>query len=246
MRIVRICAGRSLIDFYFRKGMEAVTEGVEDRKTDAGAMKPSSAALIALDLVRCPQASGGIDVVAKVPSDFGQTIDPDQLTALSAVVARPVVQRLGHLLDHLGHDSSTGPMLESLRARGGGALDRTSRSPRATARISTRSGLPEGRLARSSMAFVWSRNHAWDVPGSIRARSHRNFASESMPRTAVARRFDRKSRSTLVRSRPSTPGVIAVEYRASRVLGRGGHFDVFSRGDACDQAARIAAARAGG
>ena len=131
MRIVRIRAGRSLIDFYFRKGMEAVTEGVEDRKTDAGAMKLSSAALIALDLVRYPQASGGIDVVATVPSDFAQTIDPDQLTVLSAVVARPVVQRLGRLLDHLGHDSLTGPMLESLRARGGVALDRA-RSARGT------------------------------------------------------------------------------------------------------------------
>jgi len=28
------------------------------------------------------------------------------------------VQRLGYLLDHLGYDSLTGPMLESLRARG--------------------------------------------------------------------------------------------------------------------------------
>ena len=117
-RVPRIRAGRSLIVFYFRKDMEAVTEGVEDRKTDTGTMKISSAALTALDLVRYPQASGGIDIVATVLSDFGQKIDPEQLAALSAVVERPVVQRLGYLLDHLGHDSLTGPMLESLRARG--------------------------------------------------------------------------------------------------------------------------------
>ena len=117
-RVPTIRAGRSLIAFYFRKDMKAVTAGVEDRKTDTGTMKISSAALTALDLVRYPQASGGIDIVATVLSDFGEKIDPEQLAALSAVVARPVVQRLGYLLDHLGHDSLTGPMLESLRARG--------------------------------------------------------------------------------------------------------------------------------
>ena len=117
-RLPRIRAGRSLIVFYFRKDMKAVTAGVQDRKTDTGTMKISSAALTALDLVRYPQASGGIDTVARVLSDFGQKIDPEQLAALSAVVERPVVQRLGYVLDHLGHDSLTGPMLESLRARG--------------------------------------------------------------------------------------------------------------------------------
>ena len=117
-RVPRIRAGRSLIVFYFRKDMKAVTAGVEDRKTDTGTMKISSAALTALDLVRYPQASGGIDVVATVLSDFGHKIDPEQLAALSAVVERPVVQRLGYLLGHLGRDSLSGPMLESLRARG--------------------------------------------------------------------------------------------------------------------------------
>ena len=117
-RLPRIHAGRSLIVFYFRKDMEAVMAGLEDRKTDTGTMKISSAALTALDLLRYPQASGGIDNVATVLSDLGQKIDPEQLAALSALVERPVVQRLGYLLGHLGHDALTGPMSESLRARG--------------------------------------------------------------------------------------------------------------------------------
>ena len=78
----------------------------------------SSAALTALDLLRYPQASGGIDSVATALSDLGQKIDSEQLGRLSALVERPVVQRLGHLLEHLGHDARTGPMLGSLRARG--------------------------------------------------------------------------------------------------------------------------------
>jgi len=117
-RLPRIRAGRSLIVFYFRKNMEAVTAGIEERKTDTGTMKVSSPALTALDLLRYPQASGGVDTVATVLSDLGRRIDREQLAMLSVVVERPVVQRLGYLLDHLGHDDLTGPMQETLRARG--------------------------------------------------------------------------------------------------------------------------------
>ena len=117
-RLPKIRAGRNLIVFYFRKNVEAVTAGTEGRKTDTGTMRISSAALTALDLLRYPQASGGLDNVATVLSDLGQRIDPEQLGTLSALVERPVVQRLGYLLEHLGHDALTGSMLETLRAHG--------------------------------------------------------------------------------------------------------------------------------
>ena len=117
-RLPKIRAGRNLIVFYFRKNVEAVMSGTEGRKTDTGTMKISSAALTALDLLRYPQASGGIDNVTTVLSDLGQKIDAEELGALSALVERPVVQRLGHLLEHLGHDARTGAMLQALHARG--------------------------------------------------------------------------------------------------------------------------------
>ena len=117
-RLPRIRGGRSLIVFYFRKDMEAAVAGIEDRKTDTGTMRISSAALTALDLLRYPQASGGMDNVVTVLSDLGPKIDSRQLAALSASVERPVVQRLGHLLEHLGHDTLTEPMLEALAGRG--------------------------------------------------------------------------------------------------------------------------------
>ncbi|MCY4029705.1 MAG: type IV toxin-antitoxin system AbiEi family antitoxin [Acidobacteria bacterium] len=117
-RLPKIRAGRNLIVFYFRKNVQAVTAGTEGRKTDTGTMKVSSAALTALDLLRYPQASGGIDSVATVLSDLGEKIDPEQLAALSVLVERPVVQRLGHLLERFGHDALTGAMLEALQARG--------------------------------------------------------------------------------------------------------------------------------
>ena len=117
-RLPKVRAGRNLIVFYFRKNVETVAAGTEDRKTATGTMKISSAALTALDLLRYPRASGGIDNVATALSDLAEKIDPDQLAALSASVERPVVQRLGHLLEHLGHGALTGAMLEALQARG--------------------------------------------------------------------------------------------------------------------------------
>ncbi len=120
-RLPRIRAGRNMIVTYYRKDMEAVAPGIEDRKTDTGVMKISSAALTALDLFRYPQASAGIDHIATVLVDLSEKIDADQLAALSSRIERPIIQRLGHLLDHLGHEALTGPMLRALRARGGGA-----------------------------------------------------------------------------------------------------------------------------
>ena len=117
-RLPRIRAGRSLIAFHFRKNLEEVRAGIESRKTDTGRMKISSAALTALDLLRYPQASGGIDNVATVLSALGRKINPEELAALAALARRPVAQRLGHLMEHLGHGSLTGPMREALQRRG--------------------------------------------------------------------------------------------------------------------------------
>ena len=117
-RLPVIHAGRSRIVFYLRRDIEAVSAGIEDHKTETGKMRISSVALTALDLLRYPQASGGIDNIATVLSDLGHKIDSTQLTTLSALVERPVVQRLGYLLDFLGYDSLIEPMLESLHARG--------------------------------------------------------------------------------------------------------------------------------
>ncbi len=73
-RIPKIRAGRNLIAFYHRNDMGAVANGLEERKTDTGTMKVSSSSLTALDLLRYPQASGGIDNVATVLNDLGPRI----------------------------------------------------------------------------------------------------------------------------------------------------------------------------
>ena len=95
-----------------------VDEGIEDRKTDTGKMKISSPALTALDLLRYPQAAGGIDNVVTVLADLAEKISPAQLAVLSDAAERSVVQRLGHLLDRLGHADLANPMYAALMARG--------------------------------------------------------------------------------------------------------------------------------
>ena len=118
-RLPAIRAGRNFIVFYFRSDMGSALPGIEDRKTDTGTMKISSAALTALDLFRYPQASGGLDSVSTVVAELVPEIQPDQLALLSKGVERPVVQRLGCLLDQIsGDDELTRPMLSRLRSRG--------------------------------------------------------------------------------------------------------------------------------
>jgi AbiEi antitoxin C-terminal domain len=78
-RMPELIVGRSKLAFYYRNNMAAVTAGIEDRKTETGRMKLPSAELTALDLLRYPRATGGIDHIATVLSDLGEKIDPKKL-----------------------------------------------------------------------------------------------------------------------------------------------------------------------
>jgi predicted transcriptional regulator of viral defense system len=117
-RFANIRAGRSVIAFYYRKDMDAIARGLEKHKTDTGSMQVASPALTALDLIRYPQASAGIDHVATVLSDLARRIDAKPLAALSVAFERPVVQRLGCLLDQLGHSARTDRLHTALTKRG--------------------------------------------------------------------------------------------------------------------------------
>ena len=98
-----IRAGRSRLAFYFRKDVERVEQGLVRRKTNTGSMLVSSPALTALDLLRYPRASGGVDHAASVLNELADSIEPAELDALAPKFERSVVQRLGYVLDRLGH-----------------------------------------------------------------------------------------------------------------------------------------------
>ena len=113
-RMPELLVGRSRIVFFYRKDMEAISAGIGDRKTDTGRMKVSSIELAALDLSRYPRAAGGIDHVATVLSELGGKIDPEKLNSLSVSFERSVVQRLGYLLECVGHGDRSAPMFQRL------------------------------------------------------------------------------------------------------------------------------------
>jgi AbiEi antitoxin C-terminal domain len=112
-RMPKLLVGRSRVAFYYRKVVAAVSAGIEDRNTDTGRMRVSSVELTALDLLRYPRAGGSIDHVATVLSDLGGKIDPKKLGNLSASFERSVVQRLGHLLERVGHGDRSAPMFQA-------------------------------------------------------------------------------------------------------------------------------------
>jgi predicted transcriptional regulator of viral defense system len=99
----KIRAGRSWITFHFRKDLDSVRDGIVERQTDTGTMKVSSPELTALDLLRYVHIAGGIDAIATVLTDLGKKIDGAKLAAMAAHFDRATMQRLGYLLDRLGH-----------------------------------------------------------------------------------------------------------------------------------------------
>lgn len=116
-QIPAITVGRSRVGFYYRKDMEAIAEGIESRKTDAGYIKCSGPELTALDLLRYPHASGGIQHIATVLSDLGKELDPPKLAFLALSFEKHQVQRLGYLLDFLGYDKSARHLLRVLESK---------------------------------------------------------------------------------------------------------------------------------
>ena len=113
-RLPRIQAGRSPIVFYYRKKITEVSQGIQDRKTATGHMKVSSPELTALDLLRYPHAVAGLDNIATVLTDLADRLDAEKLAVLSKAFKKPTRQRLGRLLEWLGHMDRTSPLYTAL------------------------------------------------------------------------------------------------------------------------------------
>jgi predicted transcriptional regulator of viral defense system len=113
-RMPAIRAGRSKIVFYYRKDLSAVSAGIEERNTDTGTMKVSSPELTILDLLRYPNASGGLDNIITVIGDLGSKLDYEKLASLARAFERSILQRAGYLLDFAGFQDKTDVLRKSL------------------------------------------------------------------------------------------------------------------------------------
>jgi predicted transcriptional regulator of viral defense system len=108
-------AGRSKIAFYFKKSISSVASAIEDRKTDTGKMKLSSVELTLLDLLRYPQATGGLDNILTILAELGPKLDAEKMTTLNEAFDRSIFQRAGYLLDRAGLVEHAKKLRESLK-----------------------------------------------------------------------------------------------------------------------------------
>ena len=117
-RLPTIRAGRSSLVFYYRKDMETVMDGLTVHNTDTGRMTVSSVELTLLDLLRYRHAGGGLDNIATVVADLGGRADADKLAVLSGSFERAGCQRLGYLLERLGHGQHADELFEAVTRSG--------------------------------------------------------------------------------------------------------------------------------
>ncbi|MDO9108769.1 MAG: type IV toxin-antitoxin system AbiEi family antitoxin [Coriobacteriia bacterium] len=107
--------GRSVIEFHVSTSIaETPTRRLQ---TETGTLLVSTREATALDLVRFVRASGGLGNVATVLGELAEEIDPDQLAAFGSLRPSPDLQRLGYLLDAVGHTRLANPLLRLLSER---------------------------------------------------------------------------------------------------------------------------------
>lgn len=100
-----IRCGRVRVDFVARRNAAAMP--TVSFNTPRGYLRVSSPEGTAFDLVGYPQHGGGLDHVATMLAELGEKLDSDRLAALGALSPLPWAQRLGFLLERVGHSSCT-------------------------------------------------------------------------------------------------------------------------------------------
>lgn len=108
-------SGKVRIEFHVNHFIESVP--VRQLSTRAGYLTVSTPEATALDLIRYNKASGGLDNVATVLTELSENIKPEALAAAAALVEEPIAQRLGYLLDLVGHEQLTVPLHRLVYAR---------------------------------------------------------------------------------------------------------------------------------
>jgi predicted transcriptional regulator of viral defense system len=93
---------------------------VMGKQTETGSMKVSTPEATAFDLVRFPAEAGHWSNVATVLGELAEMLVPRELARIAPLFQVPDAQRLGYLLDTLGHRELTGALrawLEGQRPR---------------------------------------------------------------------------------------------------------------------------------
>lgn len=100
--------GRTRIRFFQKKNLEA--GDTVRRQTETGYMLVSSPEQTAIDLLRYVRRCGYLDNVATVMKELGPELRSEKLLEVARHEELANVQRLGYLLDHLGHGDISGAL----------------------------------------------------------------------------------------------------------------------------------------
>lgn len=103
-----IKCGAVRVAFIARKNVGEVS--VQTFNTPRGTVRVSTPEATAIDLVGYYHHAGGLDQVATILSELGESIDPHKLVNAAKIAPIPWLQRLGYLLDEFGHKDMTGPL----------------------------------------------------------------------------------------------------------------------------------------
>ncbi len=104
-----IMIGRGRIRFLTKKRIQEIP--VQEIKTQTGMIKVSTPEATAFDLLAYPKFSGQLNNISTVLIELVEKIDPKKLAEAAQYFDLSVVQRLGYLLDHLGHSQLVQPLL---------------------------------------------------------------------------------------------------------------------------------------
>ena len=107
--------GRSRLQFMFKR--DAARTPVVSRKTETGSMSVSTVEATAFDLVQYVAAVGSIDTAATVLAELGDAVDAAALAECASLFPRSTGQRVGWLLDRVGHAEKTRRLHDALAAR---------------------------------------------------------------------------------------------------------------------------------
>lgn len=86
-------------------------------QTETGTMRVATPETTAFDLVRYPAGSGYLSNAATVLHELAVRLSADALIAIAPIVRLPDVQRLGYLLDAVGHGDIAAPLFKWLVPR---------------------------------------------------------------------------------------------------------------------------------
>jgi predicted transcriptional regulator of viral defense system len=108
-----IVSGAVTVEFIARKQVASVP--VQALNTPRGEVLVSSVEATALDLVGYPAHAGGLDQVATVIAELAERIDGARLAIAATTAPVSWSQRLGYVLDLLGHEARTAPLAAFVR-----------------------------------------------------------------------------------------------------------------------------------